>query len=47
MRWSRHDDGRLELEVAGRLLLAHTPQAPAVFIGHGRESVAMYRVCHR
>ncbi|WP_205703700.1 alpha-glucosidase [Herbaspirillum huttiense] len=43
MRWTQHEDGRLELDVAGRLLLAHSPQAPAVFIGYGRESVAMYR----
>src|ERR1700712_2432581 len=36
-------DNTLRLMHAGKPLLAHTPDAPCFFVGHGRADVAMYR----
>ncbi|OLL32716.1 alpha-glucosidase [Burkholderia sp. SRS-W-2-2016] len=36
-------NGSVVLRVANRTLFEHTPQAPAVFVGHGTPTVEMYR----
>ncbi|WP_216350612.1 alpha-glucosidase [Paraburkholderia fungorum] len=43
MDWQIDADGKLTLRVANRTLFEHSPQAPAVFVGRGVETVEMYR----
>jgi alpha-glucosidase len=43
MNWQTEAGGKLVLRVADRTLFEHAPDAPAVFVGHGVEKMAMYR----
>ena len=36
-------EGSVEILVNGRLLLRHTPASPALFFGHGKETIRMFR----
>ena len=36
-------EGAVELTGDGRLLLRHTPAAPAFYLGHGKETIRMFR----
>jgi alpha-glucosidase len=42
MPFQRHPDG-FDLVLDGRLVLRHRTDAPCLFVGHGEESIAMYR----
>ena len=37
------DNDSLSLSLDGRELLLHTPEAPAIFLGKGEETIRMYR----
>ncbi|WP_321814054.1 MULTISPECIES: alpha-glucosidase [unclassified Paraburkholderia] len=43
MNWHTDAGGKLVFSAAGRTLFEHAPEAPAVFVGHGVETIDMYR----